>query len=86
MNNAVEAGMVGVQLALEGRFDRGSTPRHPHHRHHCRHSYSVDSHVNVMMAQDNGRRYAHHILIFPARRATCPAQPVQYRAILKKIG
>ncbi len=41
MNDTAEAGKVGVKVALDGRFDdRGSTPRHRHHRHHYRHSYS----------------------------------------------
>jgi hypothetical protein len=42
MDNAAEAGKVGLKVALDGRFDdRGSTRRHPHHRRHYRHySYS----------------------------------------------
>jgi hypothetical protein len=41
MDNAAEAGKVGVKVALDGRIDdRESTHRHPHHRRHYRHSYS----------------------------------------------
>jgi hypothetical protein len=81
MNNAAEASKVGVQIALDGRFDRGSTPRHPHHRRHYRHSYSDRHPRQCYDDTEDGRWYARHILTFPAQRATCPAQPVQYRAI-----
>jgi hypothetical protein len=41
MDNAAEADKVGVKVALYGWVDdRESTPRHPHHRRHYRHSYS----------------------------------------------
>jgi hypothetical protein len=46
----------------------------------------IDTRISVMAPQNNGRRYARHILTFPAQRASCPARLVRYRAIQKEIG
>jgi hypothetical protein len=40
--------------------------------------------MSAELTRDHSRWYVRHILIFPVQRATCPAQPVQCRAILGK--
>ena len=85
MDNAAEADKVGVKVALDGRFDdegdlllviftiAATTGI----------LILIYTRVSVMAPQNSGRWYARHILFFPAQRATCPARPVRYRAILK---
>jgi hypothetical protein len=85
-NNPVE---VGVKVALHGQFDNKgytvllviltiATPTGI--------LILIDTRVSVMVPLNNGQWYARHILTFPAERATCPARPVQYRAIQKETG
>ena len=86
MNSAAEADKVGVKVALNGRFDGGNllliiltiaaTTGI---------LILIDTRVSPMVPQNNSRWYARHILTFPAQRATCPAWPVQYRAVQKKL-